>query len=387
MSLSGSLVYAPKPYAVSSSMARWNQPSFNQSSYNPGKILMLDIPTGRRGSFFITRMSYLKFKVTNTDTDAGHTIAADYIIASIFSRLKLYHGSNLLEQIHEYVLPVNLWHDMTGSLAAHGPTSILLEGQGVFPSLRSGEAIAGANASRVLCIPLLSGIDGVLQSKYLATVDMIGGDLRLELTLVEANIGVVAVGAMPKYTVSEVKLMLEYTDLASDAARMVCQSNSGGYMISFDSFANFALSLEIVTAGMNVLIPARYSSLKTLFTVIRETTKSTTHTAISISGRTNLFGDAGQWYYSIGGKNISSTPVKFNTKATAKMCKALHAFGAQSHTSLIDRVSLISARDGTYIIAADLESQPRKSKLSESGINTLSINTYLIGQFTATQQN
>ena len=64
------------------------------------------------------------------------------------------------------------------------------------------------------------------------------------------------------------------------------------------------------------------------------------------------------------------------------MCKALHAFRAQSHTSLIGRASWISARDGTYIIAADLESQPHKSKLSESGINIISTNTYLIGQFT-----
>jgi hypothetical protein len=30
------------------------------------------------------------------------------------------------------------------------------------------------------------------------------------------------------------------------------------------------------------------------------------------------------------------------------------------------------------IIAAELESQPHKSKLSESGINTMSANTYLI---------
>ena len=46
-----------------------------------------------------------------------------------------------------------------------------------------------------------------------------------------------------------------------------------------------------------------------------------------------------------------------------------------------------SRRGIAYIIDADLESQPHKSKLSESGINTLSTNTYLIGQFTATQQN
>ena len=115
---------------------------------------------------------------------------------------------------------------------------------------------------------------------------MIAGDPRLELTLAETNTGVVAVGAVPKYTVSEGELMLEYTDLASDAARMVSQSNSGGYMISFVSFANFASSLETGTAGMNVLIPARHSSLKTLFTVVRETTEIVTHTTKSISGRT-----------------------------------------------------------------------------------------------------
>jgi len=39
------------------------------------------------------------------------------------------------------------------------------------------------------------------------------------------------------------------------------------------------------------------------------------------------------------------------------------------------------------VIAQDLESQPHKSKLSESGINTLSTNTYLIGQHAATTEN
>jgi hypothetical protein len=185
---------------------------------------------------------------------------------------------------------------------------------------------------------------------------------------------VVAVGAVPKYTVSEVELILEYTDPASDAARMVSHSNSGGYMISFDSFAVFASSQESGAASMNVLIPARYSSLTTLFTVIRETDKIPTHTATSISGRSNLFGDTGQWYYSIGGKNIPSTPVKTNNEAAAELCKALHAFGAQSHTSLITLANWTDAQGGTYVIAHDLESQPHKSKLSESGINTMSTN-------------
>jgi hypothetical protein len=65
----------------------------------------------------------------------------------------------------------------------------------------------------------------------------------------------------------------------------------------------------------------------------------------------------------------------------------LHAFGAQSHTSLVTRANWTAAQDGTYLIVQDLESQPQKSKLSESGIDTLSTNIYLIGQHTATNES
>ncbi len=99
-----------------------------------------------------------------------------------------------------------------------------------------------------------------------------------------------------------------------------------------------------------------------------------------------MFGETGQWYYSIGGKNIPSTPVKTSTEAAAELCKALHAFGAQSHTSLIT-LATWTAGEGTYVIAADLETQPHKSKLSESGVNTLSTNTYLMGQFPEQAKN
>jgi len=66
------------------------------------------------------------------------------------------------------------------------------------------------------------------------------------------------------WQVSDVELMLEYVELNREAARMISQQNSGGYAISFDNFANNA---STVTTGKNanILIPARYSSLKTLF--------------------------------------------------------------------------------------------------------------------------
>ena len=171
-----------------------------------------------------------------------------------------------LEQIYEYGLLVNLWHDICNNSAAFGTTGNLLEGQG---ASREGEVIAGEGASRIFCISLLSGIVGVLQSKYLPTGDMTAGDLRLKLMLANAADGVVGVGVAPKYTVSYVEVMLAVTYLAFDASRMVSQSNSGGYVISFDSFANLASSVETRVNNCNILIPTRYSSLKTLFTIMR----------------------------------------------------------------------------------------------------------------------
>ncbi len=73
---------------------------------------------------------------------------------------------------------------------------------------------------------------------------MTAGDLRLKLTLTSSVYGVVSVTVAPDYTVFEVEMMLDYTDMASDAAHMASQSNLGGYMISFDSFTNYASALE-----------------------------------------------------------------------------------------------------------------------------------------------
>ena len=392
MSVSDALVYAPKPSAVSGSKYRQNLPSYNKSTFNPGETVMLNIPCGRRGQFLNQRQSYLKFKVTNTGTvlNANATPATvnekwapDYTASSFISRLELFHGSNLLEQIHDYGLLYQLWMDMVADDSATQYTGTVVEGIAVSANPRVGADIDG-QVSRVFCVPILSGLVGVLQSKFLPTGDMVGGDLRLELTLANAADAVTStVATASKWTVSDVELMLEYVELNSEAARMISAQNSGGYMISFDTFANFASTVEGGATNMNVLIPARYSSLKTLFTVLRKQSNMGLLAAKTLTDRVNPFGNAGQWYYSIGGKNVPTTPVKTNSEAFAEMQKALHSLGAVSATSLINYTSWTASDAGTYIIAADLETLAHKSKLTESGVNTLTTNTHLIGQFGA----
>jgi len=387
MSLSDSLVYQAKSSAVSGTKHRQNLPTYNKAIFNPGDVMMINIPCGRRGQYLNQRMSYLKFRLENTSTLAGGettqtaTISPDYSASSLFARLELYHGSNLLEQIHEYGLLHTLWMDMTGGSDSQMSTGTVLEG--IHESTQRTGASIDRTASRIFCIPLLSGIIGAMQNKYLPTGDMSGGDLRLEITLANMADGVITGGTstgVRRWEVKDVELMLEYVELNSEAARMISQQNAAGYVIGFDSFANYANTVESGATNANILIPARYSSLKTLFTIFRTGTNIGASTAATISQRVNPIGDTGQWYYSVGGKNIPSTPVKGNAEAFAELSKSLHTFGSVDHTAMITRTNRIGA-NGTYIIATDLETLAHKSKLTESGINTMSANTHLITQF------
>ena len=64
-------------------------------------------------------------------------------------------------------------------------------------------------------------------------------------------------------------------------------------MIRFDSFANYASALKASVSNMNVLIPASYSSLKTLFIIMRHSSNLSDYAKSSISERSNIIGDTG----------------------------------------------------------------------------------------------
>ena len=95
MSLSDALVYNAKPSAVSGHKYRQNLLTYNKASFLPGEIMTLNVPCGRKGRFLNQRMSYLKFKVTNTSVrtteeataDKQATIAPDYSVSSLIKRL------------------------------------------------------------------------------------------------------------------------------------------------------------------------------------------------------------------------------------------------------------------------------------------------------------
>ena len=98
--------------------------------------MILNVPCGRKGQFLNQKMSYLKFKLTNTSVRTAEeavaskqaTITPDYSVSSLIDRIEFFHGSNLLEQLHSYNTLHTLWMDIVGCSDAHITTGNVLEG-------------------------------------------------------------------------------------------------------------------------------------------------------------------------------------------------------------------------------------------------------------------
>lgn len=116
--LSDGFVYAPKPPAAPAANIRVSVPPYNKDSYSsPNETVMFNIPSGKRGQYLNTRMSYLKFDLeVETDLTRGGNhkpvIALDGGAHALFDSLEVYHGSNLLEQVREYNALYQLMLDM-----------------------------------------------------------------------------------------------------------------------------------------------------------------------------------------------------------------------------------------------------------------------------------
>ena len=112
-------------------------------------------------------------------------------------------------------------------------------------------------------IPLASsGLLGPGCSKYLPISKVT--DLRLELTIENAIQAAVQGTGTPSFTRNT------YIDIDPAVASQLEQAVGGRYIISSESWRNYTSILPASRSGDSVLIPARYSSLRTLLHVWRD---------------------------------------------------------------------------------------------------------------------
>lgn len=298
----------------------------------------------------------------------------------------------------------------------------------------------GSEATYTFCIPILSGILGGGMSKYLP-VGALAADVRLELDLADFDQVRVAIAGIDdttlvmtkkdissciasstgneKWTLKNFELCLEYIDVAADVQTAIENATGGEYAVSFDSWSAFTNTIQGGQQAITQLIGTKFSSIKDLTTIFRASAHQTNPLYAGISSRVDPFnnkslrnahtnvehmevqpyGPGIGWQYLIGATYYPPRIVNSNQESYCEALKTQHNITSLSQPGRMSKADwgvsafceeglytsgtgddLLYGRCdeyGTYYITQNLESQPHKSQLQDSGVNTLNQTVYL----------
>jgi hypothetical protein len=352
-------------------------PQASTGGYGLGDTITINIPT-RSNLVMASSENYLKFDHTITNTSGS---ASSYRLDScgahgLISRLKLYHGSNLLEDIDQYGLFAKMLYDLQMSTdATYGkynilsgtrndlvvttPASITSVNYLSATQTNSGELIASnlattvTSTTRNYCLNLISLVGSLLQNNYFPLFACTSAPLRLEITLIDSlTKGINCTSSIGTMRLDNVEFCANMIDLGDEAMSMVYESLNGNPLQFYcNQFRNFNTSYLAGASAytINFPIPAKYSSLKSILVTQRDrNTGASTYFPFS-----TVAAGITDYSFKIGTlimppKNPSKLPEMF-----AEVLKTISSLSDANHQPSIDLNSYTLNQSPTLAIATD----------------------------------
>ena len=386
--------YTPKMPSVKSraltiSVLPTNGATFNASNQQ----IHLDIPTGQFGQYLVQEQTYLKFTVTNNDAVA---LTLDRDVSAIWSRMQVSHGSSVVEDISEFSTLYRVMNDCQVSAIEQNTvgSSTLLHSEGTVGANATSYAAApiASGASATACMPLLSGLLSPVCPKYLPLGAMgNGGNLRLTLTIDTLNnVGITADGGDVALTLSDIELVCGIVEVDSAAQQMIDASSAGIYAISSTGYKNYTSNAGgSGETEVSLLVPAKASSMKSLFTIMRPQAHLNNAAEFGIGCRDRA--DLTEFHVSVGGQRVpAGKPIKAQGgNAFMELMKCFNGisnlnqrcdFGKTRYeltTSTAADTAI--ATKGAFVAGVELEAYGNDGV--ESGMNVLGSNMFFNGTF------
>ena len=383
------LDYTPRGTGVRTRGYRVQVSPNSGSSAAPSDIIRLDIPCGRgRGSFIDPSQTYLTFQLKSTDAAAMTLDGSGY---SLLNRYTLYSSGQVLEDVADYGHAVSTYLDLQclGVDLGNGGSVMLGTNYAATNNIDktgAGLAIGAVVAQNVdVCLPLhLSGLLGTSCPKLLPVGVL--QDLRAEFVVETAPQGVVCASAAPAWTLQNIVLNLFYVDVDAQVADQIYGQNNGTYRISTEGFRTYQSVQPANRSADSILIPARFSSLKSLITTYRDSAQRNTSTANWVAHRVNPFYDSANGngrkcsiQYQIGSLLFPNQPISFAaSEMYANMLQSFHSMGNIAMNNRATLTNWVQAAHNTTAtgmgagaIAVNTENLCYKSKSFTTGTNTL----------------
>jgi hypothetical protein len=272
------------------------QPQGGTGNYNPGDTIIINIPT-RNNTALIPSESYLKGSFNLILSGAATSSCLESCGWHQFiQRCRIFHGSNLLEDIDNYGQLAKVLYDYQASEDAVKGRFAITTGTNEEYSVATAGAISAAtllntrsvNRGRALgalgatttsfpfAINLVSLAGALSGDRYLPLWEMTGAPLRIELVLQSSLIRSMMVegGSGLNFTASGINYCGEFLELPDSAISAIKAGSSNPLQMvvpSWRTYTNSASLANGVQTQVSFPIPAKFSSLKNILVVTRQT--------------------------------------------------------------------------------------------------------------------
>ena len=430
-------------------------PQNGTDGYGLASTINFNIPT-RRNLVMVPSESYLKFthQVTNSSGGANNYRWDSCGAHGLIQRIRIFHGSNLLQDIDNYSLLAKMLFDLqvntpssygkysiiagtrsdtftTGNdvatinspnatvladtltlvneiktaLNAGTTTGVSVNQINSGASINNGASIvSGASSSTVLaaptfCLNLISLIGSLCQQQYLPLFAIDTAPLRVEITLQDQINKIYGTGATPSIgtiSLNNVEMICNFIELSDRAMGLVYeQLNGDPIQMVVPDYKNFQTTAAIsASIQLNIPIPAKFSSLKSLFICSRD--KYAADQAMPLSC---VSCSLGSYYFRIGPNVVPSKAPASTAEMFCEVLKAIGSMGDIHHSPSVDLISYSLAtspalsvahvlagdqNSGSFYIGIDLENYSNASKDTIfAGYNTLTDDIYATFAYTA----
>ena len=385
------LKYGSKVESAAARSSRINiAPQNGTGPYQLGDLITINIPT-RSNIVLATGESYLKFTMQGITCATASSLRFDSCGAhGLIQRIRIYHGSNLLEDIDNYGMLAKMLFDIqVPTDSAYGKFNILAgtrndlsalvtnaivtagdpvqclqvcAGEQIYSATNAGQKTLSngdTSVTTTYCLNLISLMGTLSTSQYFPLMACTSAPIRMEIQLIDTltkGINTVTAGTLGATTglMNNVEFIANIIELGDSAVQMIESSLEGQPLqYTYADFRNYAYSYAIANSATPVTmpIPAKFSSLKSIFLAIRDK------------------GFGALTFYPFSSVNYGLTDYQFRIGPTVVPSKAIST-STEQFAELVKAIGSMS----------DLTFQPNISKtcynVATSTANSVAIDTY-----------
>ena len=414
MSLPQTLRYQDKVTSAPARSFRTNIQPQSGSVFGLNDTITINIPT-RANLVLCPQESYLKFNLVVTNTSgAANTYRLDSCGAhGLFSALRVWSGSNMLEDIQNYNMLAKMLYDLqmpsdnvynkqnvlagtradlavgttrgTAAYADVAAVNAAVNNSQLSAYQRNSGELIGANiadgvstTSRTYCLNLVS-LAGSLCPQYLPLFACSSAPLRVELQIVSSILqAMCAVSGTGTISISNVEYVANFIELSDEAVSVIKNASGGMLQFVVPEWRNAVGGLtglpDNATTQTTTALPFKFSSLKSIF--VSQRTSNTA--AVRTFPLSSIRNGVSSYTFRIGANQRPTKAPDTITEIFAETLKAIGSIGDTQYNCAIDldtfsqntNTAMVIATDptlnlhssGSFYIGIDLESFPNAEK-------------------------